>query len=347
MRVLVDARSLGERATSNRTYWAGLIDALGRRGDVEIFLASDVPLDFGALAPNARVVVQPARSGRWFSLVELPRMARRLGADVVHVQYTVSPLFRTPVVTMVHDVSYFIEPAWFGLKDRLLLRRSVPASCRRAARVVVPSETCRRELLEYIPLPEGKVMVTPEGAPTGLVGLGAGRREGVYALLAGGASPRKNLKGAVEVVRRARERAPEMRLLVTGRVPEAELAAWVDAPGPLSEVDLAAAYRGAVALLHPSFHEGFGLTILEAMTLGCPVVASDRGAIPEVAGDAAILCGAEDAAGMAEGLVRMMEPGLREEMVARGLRRAAGFTWDETAARTVEAYRAAVGASSV
>lgn len=342
MRVLIDARSLAERNTSNRTYWSELVAALGRRADVQILLASNVELPADEIPKNAEVVVRPG-GGRAFSLFELPKRAR--GADVVHVQYTVSPLFKAPVVTTVHDVSFLIEPSWFGLKDRLLLRLTVPASCRRAARVLAVSETCRAEILERIPLDPEKVVATPEAAPTRLLGLkpGSPPLERPYALLVGGASPRKNLRGAVATVREARKTLPDLQLLVTGRLDEKLPEPWVVAPGPLEESALAAAYRGAHALLHPSYHEGFGLTILEAMALGCPVVASDRGAIPEVAGAAAILADPDDHAALARGLVRLYDPSFRSEMVQKGHARALEFTWDETAARTVEAYRAAAG----
>ena len=344
MRVAIDARSLAERNTSNRTYWSELVAALGRRTDLELLLLSNHPVDASDVPPNGRAVVVASPS-RWFSLVTLPRLAREHAADVVHVQYSVSPFLRTPTVTTIHDVSYFVEPSWFGAKDRAILTRSVPAACRRAARVLAPSATCREEILAYVDVPPETVVVTREGTPRRLVGLGGGMApiEGPYALLVGGASPRKNLAGAISAVRAARRAMPDLRLLVTGPLPRAPEEAWVVAPGPLPEPELAAAYRGAHALLHPSLHEGFGLTLLEAMALGCPVVASDRGAIPEVAGDAALTFDARDAEGMGDALVRLLNPVEREGLVERGRVRAAAFTWDACAEATVAAYREAPG----
>ena len=349
MRVAIDARCLAEQNTSNRTYWSELVLALSQDPSLELILVSNVSLDPADVPSGAEVVVASSPS-RWFSLAVLPRIARERGADVAHVQYTVSPFFRVPVVTTIHDVSFFIEPSWFTTKDRVILQRTVPAACRRAARVLAVSETCREEILAYVDVPPEKVVVTLEGTPNRLLGVvpdGEALQtivQGPYALLVGGASPRKNLRGAIEAVRIARKALPDLVLLVTGRLPESPAEPWIVAPGPLDEPTLAAAYRNAHALLHPSLHEGFGLTLLEAMALGCPVVASDRGAIPEVVDDAALLDDPKDATGMAEALVRLLNPVEREALIERGRRRAEGFTWTATAAATVAAYHAAVAA---
>ena len=349
MRVALDARSLGERHTSNRTYWSELVHALGVQEDLELLLISNREIVSTEVPPNGRVIVEES-GDRAFSLFTLPRLARSHGADVAHVQYTVSPLFRTPVVTTIHDVSYFIEPQWFGMKDRTILRRTVPAACRRAARVLAPSQTCREEILSFIDVDPVKVLVSLEGTPSRLTSIDPDR-EGLhaiiggapYVLLVGGASPRKNLPGAISVVREARRTIPELNLLITGpRIATAE--DWVLAPGPLPDSVLASAYREAHALLHPSLHEGFGLTLLEAMSFGCPVVASDRGAIPEIAGDAALLFDAFDAEGMVEALVGLFNPARRAEIVIKGIRLAASYTWAGTATATVASYREAIEA---
>ena len=95
-----------------------------------------------------------------WSLVKFPLFARKIGADVVHVQYSLSPLVGKKGVTTVHDVSFFIGPQWFSTKDRLLLQRSVPAAIRRAARVFAVSQTACSEIEQFVPEAKGKTVVT-------------------------------------------------------------------------------------------------------------------------------------------------------------------------------------------
>jgi glycosyltransferase involved in cell wall biosynthesis len=110
--------------------------------------------------------------------------------------------------------------------------------------------------------------------------------------------------------------------------------------GHVSEPDLRALVSGALALVHPSRDEGFGLTPLEAMAAGVPAVVSDAGALPEVVGDAAVVVAVDDVEGWARAIRRLRTDGLhREDLVRRGRQRAAAFTWAAAAERTLEVYR--------
>lgn len=122
----------------------------------------------------------------------------------------------------------------------------------------------------------------------------------------------------------------------------AGLQAAVRLPGYVAREDLPALYAGALAYVTPSRFEGFGLTVLEAMAFSTPVVSSDRSSLPEVAGDAALLVDPDRPDLIADAVHRIAsEPGLRQELVTRGKRRVADFSWDRTAKRTLEAYREA------
>ena len=113
--------------------------------------------------------------------------------------------------------------------------------------------------------------------------------------------------------------------------------------GYVTDDDRRALYDGERLLVHPSFEEGFGMTILEAMSLGVPVVASDRGSLPEVLGGAGLLVDPDRPADIARAMARMLdEDGLAESCAAQGMARARGFRWEDTADRVYDAYQAAI-----
>lgn len=355
-RIAIDARALGDPFTSNFTYWRELLRALAVQQGLRFVLiggAPEAPPEFGRDPFEYHYL--PARSSRWWSLIAFPRAARRLGCGLAHMQYTVSPMFRIPTVTTVHDVSYFIEPRWFSRRDSFLLRRSVPASCRRATAVIAVSDTDKAELTRYAGADPDKIVVAPNGLSSFLQPVTpteARRRLGrrrPYALMVGGLSARKNWPLAF----RAIGESPDLDLVVTGKTRDDEAAiekarrevggGRIDLVGPVSEEDLNAYYHGAECLLHPSWHEGFGLTVLEAFGAGLPVVASNRGAIPEVAGDAAILLDPGDPPAVwAEG-VRQARFEERTALIARGKERARGYTWEESARIVADLYRRILG----
>lgn len=276
-------------------------------------------------------------------MVRLPLAARRDGAEVLHVQYTVSPFGGTPTVTTVHDVSFMVNPGWFRPKDRLLLTLSVPRSVARARKVITVSETSKKDILRHIRVKPDKVAVTPLAAPpefapvTNAAAVVWERLDLAqpYLLALGTLQPRKNFA----LVARAFERAHQTQTLaIAGKQ------GWGDIPGGrllgyVADDLLPALYSAAEAFLFPSHYEGFGIPALEAMACGCPVICSDGGALPEVAEEAALVCGRLDEAQWTEAIQRVCgDPNLRETLRGRGLERVKMFDWRATARRTVEVY---------
>lgn len=351
-RIAIDARALNDPFTSNYTYWRELLLALGSAADLRFVLfgdAPEAPPEFRREPFEYRYLA--ARSSRWWSLVSFPLAARRRGCGLAHMQYTVSPLFRIPTVTTVHDVSYFIEPRWFSPRDAFLLRRSVPASCRRASAVIAVSESDKAELERYAAVDPTKIVVAPNGMSSFLhpIDPAKARRERPFALMVGGLSPRKNWPLAF----RAIGLTPGLDLVVTGKTRDAPTAierlrrevgeARIHLVGPVSKGDLNVLYHGAECLIHPSWHEGFGLTVLEAFGAGIPVVASNRGAIPEVAGDAAILLDPSDSPSVWAAGIQRARSQEREGLIAKGRERAKRFTWEESARIVAGVYRRILG----
>ncbi len=266
---------------------------------------------------------------------------------------------RRTVVT-VHDLNHFrLADAFPPLRlaaAKAVLGRVLAG----AARIIVDSESTRRDLAEFFPGCDAKTRTVPLGvsATFGPPGPGeklpAGVRE-PFLLCVGNKKRHKNLTAAVEVLARLLPERPGLRLVVAGRTYpgwDAVLAraaalgsqvreAVVDLP-VVPDDSLRVLYGRAEALLFPSYYEGFGLPVLEAMACGAPVVAAGAGSVPEVAGDAALLFEPDDAAGMAEAVRRLMaDREFRGPLVDRGLRHAAGFTWERTGRETAEVLREA------
>jgi glycosyltransferase involved in cell wall biosynthesis len=193
-------------------------------------------------------------------------------------------------------------------------------SLRRAAHVAFGSHATRGEVLAELDLASTSVVYP--GVPAGF-SPGAADRRGDYVLHLGSPDPRDNTVAAVEACRRA-----DARLLVAG--------GWsgegAEPLGRVSDGELLELYRNAACFLDPTLYEGFGYGVLEAMACGAPVVASNVTSIPEVVGDAGLLCDPRSPDELAAALRRVVdEPGLAAELRARGLERAREFTWERTA----------------
>jgi glycosyltransferase involved in cell wall biosynthesis len=286
------------------------------------------------------------------------RMADELSADVLHSLASTAPLYgRARRVTTIHDLNYKLVPeTHFGLRG-LGMRVLVPAAARRSHRIIVDAASTKRDLVEHLGTPAGKIDVIPLAAepPTlapapeaGLrAKLGLGDRRVV--LSASAKRPHKNIARLLEAL--ARIPLEHRPVLVVPGYPtphEAELRLHAAALGVRDDVvfpewvdaaELEGLYALAAGVVFPSLYEGFGLPVLEAMARGVPVACSDRSSLPEVAGDAALLFDPEDVAAIAAAIERLL--GDASDLARAGHERAGQFTWERTAALTVESYERA------
>lgn len=301
----------------------------------------------------ARWVCLGGRPNRYFNQVRMPLAARRLGARAFHTQYTLSPLAPGGITT-IHDVSFLIGPEWFRPRDRFLLTRLVPASARRAKRVITVSETSRRDIVRLLGIPEEKVIVTWNGVDErfkpvprdeALARLAKYGIEPPYMLTVGTRWPRKNMGLAIEAAELLPSEIPH-RLVVTGK-PGWGMDAWeagsrsrVQFTGYVEDGDMPALYSAADLYLCPSHYEGFGLPVVEAMACGTPVLSSSGGALPEVIGDAGVIEGRLDPKVWAGRIASLLQDSsMLARMSEQGLQRAQQFTWEAAAERTLDVYR--------
>jgi glycosyltransferase involved in cell wall biosynthesis len=311
MRVGIDTSPLLQTRAGTARHVVGLIGALrGRRG-LEL-----VGLSSGGLGRLATV----RRDALWYPF-RLGRTSRRV--DVLHCTTFRAPLRpRAPLVVTVHDLALLRHPDAFPRWHRTSGMRALRAGVRAADAVVCVSAFTRDELVELLDVPAERTRIVPNGVdPVFTSDTASPVRD--YVLAVGTLEPRKNLAAAVEAARLA---GVELRVAGAAGWGGIAVDGWVGEP---SDEELAALMRGARCLVYPSLYEGFGLPVLEAMACGTPVVTSRGGATEEVAGAAAVLVDPRDPAAIAAGIEEAS--GRRDELVAAGRARAAGFTWDRAA----------------
>jgi glycosyltransferase involved in cell wall biosynthesis len=212
--------------------------------------------------------------------------------------------------------------------------------------VLAVSELTKRDLIELYGIPEEKIVVTPNGVDPAFTPDGPQPNGEPYALFVGALQPRKDATTAIEALALVGEQPPRLILVGPDKGGRADaestaqrlgLADRVELRGHVPQYELAALYRGAACLVFPSRYEGFGLPVLEAMASGTPVVATTAGALPEIAGGAAILVDQRNPVALAGGIERAIAD--RERLRRAGLERARRYSWAETARRTLEVYR--------
>jgi glycosyltransferase involved in cell wall biosynthesis len=281
-----------------------------------------------------------------------PARLRRLRAHLYFGPAGLLPLgdVGLPAVLTAHDMAIYRHPEWFPGGQILSTRLVVPRSMRRADAIVAVSASTARDVADLFGVGGERVEVVPEGVSSRFQPLPGDRLEEVrrrlglparFVLFVGTIEPRKNLPTLLEAWSRMRDRP---QLVVAGtwgwrcddvRERLERLAPEARVLGALPRADLPGLYNLATCLAHPAWYEGFGLTPLEAMACGLPVVAADVSSLPEVVGDAGVLVDPADVEGWTAALERVCgDLEAAATLRRRGILRAAEFTWSRAAQRT-------------
>jgi len=372
VRLLLDYRPALRERTGVGEYVHQLARALAAGPD-EVFLFTSSWKD--RPDPQAMLEVAPARvidrripvrvlNTAWirFGWPPVERIAGRR-VDLVHSPNPVAlPTAAASVVT-VNDVGFLDHPEWAWAEMRDRYPESVGAHARAADAVVVPSRYAAGLAASRLGVPSDRIFVCPYGLPPGWTEVPRGGPAPAIPafdvrgciLFVGTLTARKNVAGLLDAYERLMAGLPEAPPLVLagGTRPEAavwlrrlqshQLAGRVRHIGYVPDAERMALYRWASMLVLPSFDEGFGLPALEAMGLGVPVVVSDRGALPEVVGEAGLLVDPARPDDIAQAMGALLaDPGLARRLGEAGRQRARAYTWVRTASLVREAHAAAV-----
>lgn len=300
----------------------------------------------------------PARIG--FELTGLPVLIRRSDVDVFHGPVNTVPMgIGVPAVVTVHDLAFLRFPEQVTARRYRYLKRMIGSSVRRSRLVLTPSEATRADVIERYGVAPERVVVTPLGVDTRYqASTSTDVREQLglrrpFVLYVGTIEPRKNLPRLIDASNHVQDEfehdlvlaGPDGWLMddVEQAIAGYRFAERLRRIGFVDDDVLAGLYREADVVAIPSLYEGFGLPVLEALSVGAVVLTSSVSSLPEVAGDAAELVDPRSIDAIADGLRRLLwDETRRSELRVLGPRRAAEFTWDRTAHLTLAAYEAAL-----
>lgn len=357
MRLAVEVTTCTSERAGIGYYTEHLVDALLQTrapADELILLSNRAPAEELARRWAPHLTIGGAGIRAVWLQTDVPRMLARTGADVAAFPNYIVPLASPcPTISVVHDLAVYRTPELFTWRKRAVTRALLGRSVVSAAAIGTVSEASRRDIIERLGVAAERVVLLPGAAhpscrPAPAEAVAAVRaKHGLtrpYILTVGTIEPRKNLLTLLaafdEVLGRGGQ---DVDLVVVGgrgwrdRQLIDELKArtnlgrvhWL---GYVSETDLVALYGGTRLFVYPSRLEGFGLPVLEAMSCGAPVVASDVAALREVAGDAACLVPPGDVPALVDAISRALsEPALVERMRGLGFARARTFSWTRTA----------------
>ena len=367
LRVGIDGRAFTSPAAGVRRYVHQLVPALLELGEpIEIVALGGDPQAVPRGVDHVGEQPHPPTNLGW-TLVGLPAAGGKAGIDLIHAPaYTAPFLTRIPVVVTIHDVSYERHPEWYPYRRDWLRRAFYRRSAKAATRVLTDSEFSASEIAAAYRIPSDRISVAPLGVAATFApadpdvphDLPAGVST-PFLLHVGDLHERRNLPMLVDAVLEARRHfggAAALSLVLAGvdrGVGDGLCAIAAEAGAPDAVVRLGAVeddrlqtlYHAATALVYPSFYEGFGLPVLEAMASGTPVIASRAASIPEVLGDAGVLLSPDDPAAWTAAILKIInDEAARNALRLRGLGRAATFTWARTARMTYSVYQRAIGA---
>lgn len=351
MRIGIDAGSASGKSTGIGFYTRNLIEYVEKTKEAS----------FVKFFPDKEDLNTIERVG-WENF-GLPNKAKKENIDLLHLPGFAGPMFKGRVksVTTVHDLIGMIYPENLGRISRLYWQKWLPACVKNSELIIADSQNTKNDIVTLLGVPEEKIRVIllavddkfrllrPELLSAVKDKYGLPDR---FMLNVGTIEPRKNIPGLVDAFSDyVKTCSGDMNLVLVGKkdwgykqvktkVEELGLSGRIVFTDYVEDEDLPALYNLAELFVYPSFYEGFGLPVLEALSSGCPVLASNVSSVPEIVGDAGILLDPNDIKGMTKAFKEFdQNSSLRGELSEKGIARAKLFSWERTARETIAVYR--------
>ena len=306
--------------------------------------------------PNFHIEVLKSGFYPLWEQVLLPLAVRRIKPDVLHCTSNTAPLFPgAPLVLTLHDVIFLEKKtarnaSTYQNLGRIYSRFIVPKVLGRCRRIITVSEYEKRRIAEVTRVPQSKITVNYNGYSTRF-NPEAATADRDYIFFLGAPNPKKNTPGTLKAYALYLQKSTKkLRLKIADYSAEMlketlqgighpEISDYIDTPGYIPQSELPATYGHAATFLYTSLRESFGIPQLEAMACGTPVVVSNTSALPEIAGEGAVLVDPLDPQQIADALLKLEEDEeFREAAVAYGYERVKLFTWENTARKALEIY---------
>jgi glycosyltransferase involved in cell wall biosynthesis len=367
MKIGIDARFLTHPQEGGfKTYTQNLVYGLSLLDDRNDYtLYTDRPGDEEVYS-HGRMRVKPVIGPAPIrEQVLLPVAMAKDHIDIAHFPCNTAPVMHfCRMALTIHDLIPCQRRQTGSRKSRALAaywRTVMPRAAQAADKIITISESSKSDICNLLKAPENKIAVVPTGLHPDFMPVddpeeaklvqGRLNLPGRFILGFASSDPRKNCEGLLRAAGLAADRLGEMEIVLVCSSPEArdmalDVARLMAGPSlkmtlldPVTRRDLVVIYNLAEALVFPSFYEGFGLPVIEAMACGTPVVTSNVSSLPEVAGDAALLTDPNDPESIAEAMVRIVkDEALKTELIRRGAARASEYNWSRTAMETIAVY---------
>lgn len=365
MRIGLDFISESTNSAGSMTYGKNLLRELAGQypeDNFTVFINKECRSSFEVKNENIKYV--EARNNfnkiavvrRIAQQIWLPFVAKKHKLDLLHSINNVIPFgYAGKRIVTILDMTAYIQPKRFGIIKKGFLKYMVPVSARKADAVVTISNYVKEQIVDICKIPADKVVTAYCGADDRKYdnGLSLTKHDlsGKYLLFVGTLEPGKNVVRIIQAYNLVRQGGHEyLKLLIVGRkgwryddifseVMRLGINDKVIFLGKITDGEIVQALKNASVFVFPSLDEGFGLPVLEAMSFGCPVVTSNNSALPEIAGNAALLVNPYDISSIADAVLRVLNDSkLREDLIRGGKIQANKFTWKRTASIIHQQY---------